>query len=201
ICEAANSIFRVRRTMDVRLSCRFGSSYGVLPAFPLDSAIYMAPVGRPEHSYIQRHGGHVIKDEGERKMVTSQIKAVAGLAGNEKQDSQEKQKRILHPCDDQQKRNPREACLHLAKHSPWSAAHQAIEIFLPALPHLLKRAVHSYSNNAVAGAEPDAMARGLHAHGEGDVLQNLAGDTGMAADDVVHIAAHHHELTVCGSGG
>src|SRR5882762_3861688 len=109
MCEAANSIFRVRRTMVVRLSCRFRSSDGVLPAFPLDSSIYMAPVGRPEHSYVQGHGGYVIKDEGEWEMVTSEIEAVAGLAGNEEQNSQEKQKRNLQPCDDQQKRNPREA--------------------------------------------------------------------------------------------
>src|SRR5712664_3661858 len=108
MCEAANSIFRVRRIMGVRLSRRFGSSDGVLPAFPLDSSIYMTPVGRPEHSYVQRHGGRVIKDEGEWVLVTSQIEAVAGLAGNQEQNYQEKQKRKLQPCGDQQKRNPRE---------------------------------------------------------------------------------------------
>src|SRR5258706_13128821 len=100
--------------MDVRLSCRFGSSDGVLPAFPLDSSIYMAPVGRPEHSYIQRHGGDGIKDEGKRGMVTSENEAGAGLTGNEEQNSQEKEKRELQAPDHQQKRNPREACPHPA---------------------------------------------------------------------------------------
>src|SRR6202040_3360182 len=99
--------FSREKNHGVRLSCRLGSSDGVLPAFPLDSSIYMTPVGRPEHRYVQRHGGRVIKDEGEGVLVTSQIEAVAGLAGNEEQNSQEKQKRILQPCGDQEKRNPR----------------------------------------------------------------------------------------------
>src|SRR5467141_1746675 len=101
--------FSREKNHGVRLSRRLGSSDGVLPAFPLDSSFYMAPVGGPEHSYVQRHGGHVIKDEGEREMVTGQIKTVAGLASNQEQNSQEKQKRILQPCDDQKERNPREA--------------------------------------------------------------------------------------------
>src|SRR5216684_7107936 len=95
MCEAANSIFRVRRTMGIRLSRRFGSPDGVLPALPLDSPIYVAAVGRPEHSYVQRDCGHVIKDEGKGVLVTSEIETVAGLAGNQQQNSQEKQKRIL----------------------------------------------------------------------------------------------------------
>jgi hypothetical protein len=55
----------------------------------------MAPVGRPEHGYVQRHGGHIIKDEGKGVLVTSQIQAVAGLAGDKEEDSQENEKRIL----------------------------------------------------------------------------------------------------------
>ena len=45
------------------------------------------------------------------------------------------------------------------------------------------------------------MARGFHAHGEGDVFEDLAGNTGMAADGVVHIAAHHQKLAVRGRRG
>src|SRR5260370_42665225 len=107
--------------MGVRLSCRFGSSDGVLPAFPLDSSIYMAPVGRPEHSYVQGHGGDVIKDEGEWEMVTSEIEGVAGLAGNGEQNSQEKKKKNLSPRGGPPKRKTREALLPLPKKSPWGA--------------------------------------------------------------------------------
>src|SRR5712692_3181912 len=106
MCEAANSIFLVRRTMSVRLFYRFGRSDRVLPAFPLDSSIYMAPVGRPEHTNVQRHGGHIIKDEREGVLVTSEIEAVAGLAGNQEQNSQEKEKRKLQSHDDDEKWNP-----------------------------------------------------------------------------------------------
>src|SRR5438445_52402 len=74
-----------------------------------------------------------------------------------------------------------------------------IYVLFPALPHPSERAVHSYSNNAVAGPEPDALARGLHSPGEGHVFQDLPGDAGVAADGVVHIAAHHQKLAVCGS--
>src|SRR5260370_31205502 len=107
--------------MGVRLSRRFGSFDGVLSAFPLDSSIYMAPVGRPEHSYVQRHGGRVIKDEGEWGLVTSEIEAVACFAGNEEQNSQEKQKRILQPCGHPEQRNPLGGLLPLENNPPWRA--------------------------------------------------------------------------------
>src|SRR5712692_10340917 len=83
--------------MGVRLSRGFGSSDGVLPALPFDSSMDMAPVGRPEHGHVQRHGGHIIKDERKGVLVTSKIKAVAGLAGNQEQNSQEKQERKKGP--------------------------------------------------------------------------------------------------------
>ena len=55
----------------------------------------MAPVGRPEHRDVQRHGGHIVKDEGKGVLVTDEIKSVGGLAGNQEQNSKEKQKICL----------------------------------------------------------------------------------------------------------
>src|SRR5216684_2137931 len=153
MCEAANSIFRVRRTMAIRLFYRFGRSNGVFSALPLDSSIYVAPVGRPEHTNVQRHGRHIIKDEGERVLVTGEIEAVAGLAGNQEQNSQEKEKWKLQSERDDDQRNPGEVRLHLAENRPACAAHQAIKIFLPTLPHGLERTVHAHADDALAGAE------------------------------------------------
>src|SRR2546425_13202095 len=105
--------------MGARLFYRFGSSDGVLPAFPFDSSIYMAPVGRPEHANVQRHGGHIIKDEGEGELGTGEIKAVAGLAGNQDQNPHEKEKRKLQSQDDDKQGNPREGLLHIPVNRPW----------------------------------------------------------------------------------
>ena len=92
--------------MGVRLFYRFGRSNGVFPPFPLDSSIYVAPVGRPEHTNVQRHGRHIIKDEGEGVLVTGEIATVAGLPGNQEQDSHEKEKRELQSRGDDEQRNP-----------------------------------------------------------------------------------------------
>src|SRR5260370_37031976 len=92
--------------MDVCLSYRFGSSDRVFPALPFDFSFDMAPVGRPEHRYVQRHGGHEIKDEGEGGLVTGKIKAVTGLARNQEANSREKQKRVLQYQDAYAKRQP-----------------------------------------------------------------------------------------------
>src|SRR5207245_247828 len=97
----------------MRLFYRFRSANGILPALPYDSSIDMAPVRRPEHGRVQRYGGHVIKDEGKGILVTDKLEAVARLARNEQQNSQENQKRILQSEDHQQKRNPREGRLQL----------------------------------------------------------------------------------------
>src|SRR5229473_6855834 len=152
--------------MAVRLFYRFGSSNGVFPAFPLDSSIYVAPVGRPEHTDVQRHGGHIIKDEGERVLVTGEIETVTGLTNNQEQDTQEKQYGIFETQEDQQRRNPWKVRLHFAEDRPRGAAHQPIEIFLPALPHGMERAVHADADDPFAGTERDPMARSFSAHGD-----------------------------------
>src|SRR5258707_15624637 len=112
--------------MAMRLFYRFRSANGILPALPYDSSLDMAPVGRPEHGYVQRHGGHIIKDEGKGGLVTNKLKAVAGLAGGKQENSQEKQKRILQSEDDQQKRKPRGGGLQLANKRPRGAANQPV---------------------------------------------------------------------------
>src|SRR6266702_2316251 len=86
----------------------------------------------------------------------------------------------------------------LANHSPRRAAYQAVKIFLPALPHGVKRAVHAHAHDAFAGTEPDAMASGLDAHGDSDVFEYFARDPGMAADRVIDFAADHQKLAVRG---
>src|SRR5260370_35706029 len=97
--------------MGVWLSRRFRSPDRVFPALPFDFSFDMAPVGRPEHRYVQRHGGHAIKDEGEGVLVTGKIKTLAGLAGNQQQNSQEQKKRRLQSPDNQQKRNQKEGSI------------------------------------------------------------------------------------------
>src|SRR5258706_12064466 len=139
--------------MGARLFYRFGSSNGVFPALPLDSSIYVTPIGRPEHTNVQRHSRHIIKDEGEGVLVTGEIEAIASLPCNQEQNSQEKEKWKLQSQRDDDQRNPGEVRLHLAENRPGCAAHQAIEILLPALPHGLKGAVHAHADDPLAGAE------------------------------------------------
>ena len=67
-------------------------------------------------------------------------------------------------------------------------AHQAIEIFLPALPHRGERAVHADADNSLAAAEPDAVAGLFYAFGESYVFEDFGGDGGVAADGVVGFA-------------
>src|SRR5690349_6927166 len=104
----------------------------------------VAPVGRPEHTNIQKHGGHIIEDEGKGVSVTSQFQSVDGLPDYQEQDSHEKKNRILQTEADQKEGNPRKVRFHLTKNCSWRAAHQAIKILLPALPHLPERTIHAH---------------------------------------------------------
>src|SRR5439155_25561792 len=197
-----NSILRVSSTMATRLFYRFGGANGVLPAFPFNSSLYVAPIGRPEHTRIQDCRGYIIKDEGKREMVTNQFKAVDGLAAEQKQNAEEKDQREFQPNQDEQERNPWQAGFDLANRCPRRPANQAIEIFLPALPHGIEGPVHTHADDAFTGSKPDAMARRLDAHRNGYVFEHFARDAGMAADRAVNVAADHQELAVrCGGAG
>src|SRR5207249_9639884 len=72
--------------------------------------------------------GDVIEDEGKRIMVTSKIKAVDGLAGNQEQNADEEQQGEFQPEEDQEKWNPRKSGLHFAEGGPWRTDRKSIRL-------------------------------------------------------------------------
>src|SRR5437899_9859248 len=156
----------------------------------------MAPIGCPEHTYIEQCAGHVIEDERERELVTSKIEAINGLAAQQEQDAQQRHESEFQNHQNKQTRNPRQAGLDLPDHRPWRSAHQSVEVFLPTLPHRTERAIHPRANKALAGTKPNAMTGPLHACGDGDIFQNVFCDSPMAVYGIVDIAANHQKLPV-----
>src|SRR5438067_9451961 len=129
-------------------------------------------------------------------MVMREFKAVNGLAHNQEQHAKENQERELQAKQDQQERNPGKCGFHFADNRPWRSAYQAVKIFLPAFPHRAERSVHPCLHQAVAGAEPNPVARLLDAQRNRDVFQNFASHAAVAVNGIVRIAADQQKLPV-----
>lgn len=165
----------------------------------------MAAVGGPEDSSVEERARNEIGGEGGRELVAAQSLEMHGVGEQEEEKSKEDGEigsmPFIEDQKDESERAKQEGTFgyELLVDFRETSTFQLIEIFFPTGPHGWEGAVHADADESLAAAKPDGIAGAFDELGKSHIFEHFPGDTGMATDGIIGIAANQDELAVGGS--